>query len=101
MSISTHYTEKYRRCQIKVSHRRLAVTSQAVLSLGMPGSQRANASRNMTGHAFLSGRDLPVGEIAWYGRIIVARARQEGKEYYDRERQSDEHQIRLLGPKPH
>jgi len=52
----------------------------------MPGSQRANASRNMTGHAFLSGRDLPVGEIAWYGRIIVARARQEGKEDYDRER---------------
>jgi hypothetical protein len=55
----------------------------------------------MTGHAFLTGRDLPVGEITWHGGIIVARARKEGKEDYDRERQSDEHQIRLLGPKPH
>ena len=77
------------------------MTSQAVLSLGMPGRQRASAARNMTGHAFLTGRDLPVGEIAWHGGIIVARAREEGQEDYDRERQTDEDQIRLLGPKPH
>ena len=55
----------------------------------------------MTGHAFLSGRDLPVGEIAWYGRIIVARAREQRQKDDDCERQSDENQIRLLGPKPH
>ena len=77
------------------------MTSQAVLSLGMPGRQRASAARNMTGHAFLTGRDLPVGEIAWHGGIIVARAREQGKEDYDRERQSEEYQIRLLGAKPH
>jgi hypothetical protein len=69
------------------------VAPQAVRPFGMPGRQRAGSARDMTGHALLYGRDLPVGEIAWHGRIIVARAREEGDKNNHGNYQADKNEI--------
>ena len=100
MTIGLDYTGKYHGCQMSLQSLR-AVASKAILSPGMPRGQRVHSGRGMAGNTLLFDLDLPVGEIAWHPRIVVARGGKQCEEENDGERQSDEDQIGLPGPKLH
>ena len=69
------------------------MASKAILSPGMPGGQRVHSGGGMAGYTLLFGRELPVCEVPWYSRVVLARSRKHCQEQNDGERQSYENKI--------
>jgi hypothetical protein len=78
-----------------------AMASKAILSLRMPGGQRVDSGKGMAGYTLIFGLDLPVGEVAWHSRIVIAGGRKQREKNNDGERQSYEDQIGLPRLKLH
>jgi hypothetical protein len=77
------------------------MASKAILSLRMPGGQRVDSGGGMAGDTLVFDIDLPVGEVPWHSRIVIARGGKQREEDNDGERQSYEDQIGLPRLKRH